>query len=371
MISGGGTGGHVYPALAVVESLADRRLGLKPEIADAVCWIGSEGGVERELVARAGLPFEAIPASGLHGLAPWVMARNALRLTRGLLRAWKLAAEWKPEVLFVTGGFVSAPVALACWLRRVPILVYLPDIEPGWTIKFLSRLATRVAVTAEASRKYLPARKVVVTGYPVRPELIRARETRIEAQAHFDLDGSRKTILVSGGSKGARSLNRALAGVLEKVLDRWQVIHISGTLDAVEAQARREQLSGELKARYKLSAYLHSEEMGLALAAADVVVSRAGASILGEYPLMGLPAILAPYPYAWRYQKVNADYLAERGAAMRLDNEKLGDELWPTLEGLLGDEAHWIAMREHARALARPDAAANLVAQLLALAGAA
>ena len=228
-------------------------------------------------------------------------------------------------------------------------------------------------MTANASRKYLPARKVVVTGYPVRQELIRAREARIEAQAHFGLDGSRKTILVSGGSKGARSLNRALAGILDQALDRWQVIHISGTLDAVEAQARREQLSDApgRKARYKLFAYLHSEEMGLALAAADVVVSRAGASILGEYPLMGLPAILSPYPYAWRYQKVNADYLAEQGAAVRLDDEKLGDELWPTLEGLLGDEARWLAMRERARALARPDAAANLVAQLLALAGAA
>lgn len=371
MISGGGTGGHVYPALAVVEALADRRHRLEPESADAVCWIGSEGGVEQELVGRAGLPFKAIPAGGLHGLAPWAMARNALRLTRGLLRAHKLAAEWKPDVLFITGGFVSAPVALACWLRRVPILVYLPDIEPGWTIQFLSRLATRVAVTANASRKYLPARKVVVTGYPVRPELIRAREARTEAQAHFGLDGSRKTILVSGGSKGARSLNRALAGILDQALDRWQVIHISGTLDAVEAQARREQLSDTpgRKARYKLFAYLHSEEMGLALAASDVVVSRAGASILGEYPLMGLPAILAPYPYAWRYQKVNADYLAEQGAAVRLDDEKLDDELWPTLEGLLGDEARWLAMRERARALARPDAAENLVAQLLALAG--
>jgi UDP-N-acetylglucosamine:LPS N-acetylglucosamine transferase len=107
------------------------------------------------------------------------------------------------------------------------------------------------------------------------------------------------------------------------------------------------------------------------LAAADVVVSRAGASILGEYPLMGLPAILIPYPHAWRYQKVNADYLVEQGAAVRLDDERLGDELWPTLEGLLGDEARWTVMRERALALARPDAAANLVAQLLALAGAA
>jgi len=155
------------------------------------------------------------------------------------------------------------------------------------------------------------------------------------------------------------------------VLSRWQVIHISGKTDVDEMRVRREQLSDELKARYKLFAYLHSEEMGLALAAADVVVSRAGASILGEFPLMGLPAILAPYQFAWRYQKVNADYLVERGAAVRLDAEMLDQTLWPALESLLGDEARWTAMQKRARALARPDAAANLAAQLRALAGAA
>jgi UDP-N-acetylglucosamine--N-acetylmuramyl-(pentapeptide) pyrophosphoryl-undecaprenol N-acetylglucosamine transferase len=323
--------------------------------------------VEQDLVARAGLPFEAIPAGGLHGLSPWVMARNALRLARGFLRAFKLAAEWRPEVLFVTGGFVSVPVALACWLRRTPILVYLPDIEPGWAIRCLSRLATRIGVTAEASRRFLPAHKVVVTGYPVRPELLRAREARRQARAHFGLDAWHKTILFAGGSKGARSLNRAWGKLLDRVLDRWQVIHISGTLDADEAQARRERLSDEHQAHYKLFAYLHSDEMALALAAADVVVSRAGASTLGEFPLMGLPAILVPYPYAWRYQKVNADHLVERGAAVRLDNEKLDDELWPTLVGLLDDEARLERMKQRARDLARPEAAFDLASQLRAM----
>lgn len=169
-----------------------------------------------------------------------------------------------------------------------------------------------------------------------------------------------------GGSKGARSLNRALGKVLDRVLARWQVIHISGTLDAAEAQARREMLDDDLKSRYKLFAYLHGEEMGLALAAADLVVSRAGASALGELPLMGLPAILVPYPFAWRYQKVNADYLVEQGAAMRLDDEKLSQELLPIL---LGDEARWAAMRERARRLAHPEAASVLASQLRALAG--
>ena len=317
---------------------------------------------------RAGLPLEVIPAGGLHGLAPWTAARNLLRLVRGFLRVWRLAADWRPDTLFVTGGFVSVPVALTCWLRRVPILVYLPDIEPGLAIRFVSQLATRIGVTAEASRQFFPAHKVVVTGYPVRQELIRVREAKNLGRTHFGLDASRRTILVFGGSKGARSLNRALSEVLDQVLSQWQVIHISGTMDADEAQARYEILSEGFKSRYKLFAYLHGEEMGLALAAADVVVSRAGASVLGELPLMGLPAILVPYPFAWRYQKVNADYMVGQGVAVRLDDEKLSEGLLPTLESLLGDEAQWEAMQKRARGLARPDAASALARQLRALA---
>lgn len=283
------------------------------------------------------------------------------------MQVWKLSSDWKPEVLLVTGGFVSAPVALVCWLRRVPILVYLPDIEPGLAVRFVSRFAARIGVTAEASRAFLPAHKVVVTGYPVRQELVRARAARNQGQSHFGLEPSLKTILVFGGSKGARSLNRALGQVLDQMLARWQVLHISGTLDAGAAQARREMLSQELKSRYKLFAYLHGEEMGMALAAADVVVSRAGASVLGELPLMGLPAILVPYPFAWRYQKVNADYLVEQGAAVLLEDRDLGDGLLPALTSLLGDETRWTAMRERASGLARPDAASALAMQLWAL----
>jgi UDP-N-acetylglucosamine--N-acetylmuramyl-(pentapeptide) pyrophosphoryl-undecaprenol N-acetylglucosamine transferase len=361
LISGGGTGGHVYPALAVVDSLSSHQPA-------AICWIGSEGGVEQDLVKRAGLTFEAIPAGGLHGLAPWTAARNVVRLARGFARSLAFVTNWKPDVLFVTGGFVSVPVALACWLRRVPILVFLPDIEPAWAIKFLGRLATRITVTAEASRKFLPAHKITVTGYPLRRELIVARGAKDRALVHFGLQASRKTILFAGGSKGAQSLNRAWSKILDKVLEHWQVIHISGTLDAGATQARREQMSDEQKSSYKLFPYLHSDEMGLALAAADLVVSRAGASTLGEYPLMGLPAILVPYPFAWRYQKVNADYLVEQGAAVRLDNDRLDQELLATLTSLLGDEGRLAEMQKHALGLARPDAADEIAAQLCEMA---
>jgi UDP-N-acetylglucosamine--N-acetylmuramyl-(pentapeptide) pyrophosphoryl-undecaprenol N-acetylglucosamine transferase len=172
----------------------------------------------------------------------------------------------------------------------------------------------------------------------------------------------RKTLLVFGGSKGARSINRAIAAVLELLLAKYQVIHISGSTDAAEVQVKRDSLTEELKRYYHVFEYVH--DMGLAFAAADLVVSRAGASILGEYPLFGLPSILIPYPYAWRYQKVNADYLATRGAAIRLDDETLGETLLPTIGRVMSDEAQLRAMGAAARSLARPDSAVKL-AQIL------
>jgi UDP-N-acetylglucosamine--N-acetylmuramyl-(pentapeptide) pyrophosphoryl-undecaprenol N-acetylglucosamine transferase len=321
--------------------------------------------VEEELVRRAGIPFDSIPAGGLHGLGPLRAIGNGLKLLAGVVRAIRLASAFRPQVLLVTGGFVSVPAAIACWLRRTPIVVYLPDVEPGLAVKFISHLATRVGVSVEDSRQFLPASKVVVTGYPTRSDLTRA--TRSDAARHFGLEPGRKTLLVFGGSKGARSLNRALGSILEALLARYQIIHISGSTDAAEARARRDALADDVKSRYHLFEYLHAD-MGLALAAADVVVSRAGASTLGEFPLLGVASILAPYPYAWRYQKVNADYLASRGAAIRLNDEDLARDLLPSVERLMGDDEVRGQMQARARSLARPDAARRLAELLTSVA---
>jgi len=345
----------VYPALAIVERLDAGR---------QVLWIGGEGGVEQALVERAQIPFTAIPAGGLHGVSVVRMVRNALKLAAGTLKAWQLIGRHQPQAMLTTGGFVSAPVAVACWLRRVPILLYLPDIEPGLAVKFVAKFAAQIGVTTEESVKYFPARKTIVTGYPTRSDL--AQTDRAAANRRFELADDRKTLLVFGGSKGARSINRALAAVLEQLLAKYQVIHISGSTDVAEVQAKRDALSEELQRQYHVFEYVH--DMGLALVAADVVVSRAGASILGEYPLFGLPAILIPYPYAWRYQKVNADYLVTRGAAIRLDDETLSDTLLPTIEGLLSDEARLRTLSAAARSLARPDPALALAQTLQKLA---
>jgi len=376
MISGGGTAGHVYPALAVVSELGDtngewrtvngKQWETEPGKVE-VLFVGGVGGIEAELVQRAGLPFRAIHAGGLHGVG-WRAPLNALKLSVGFAQAWRLVGQFQPDVLFLTGGYVGIPVALAARLRGVPILVYLPDVEPALSVRVMARLAQKVTVTTGASRRYLPAGKVVVTGYPVRPALREAAagdEERVRAEARrvFGLQDDLPTVLVFGGSRGARSINRAVVAILEPLLEQAQVIHISGRLDVAEMQERRAQLPERLQRRYHLYSYLH-EEMGLALRVADLVVSRAGASILGEFPLFGLPAVLVPYPYAWRYQRVNADYLVRQGAAVCLDDERLSQELWPTLRRLLDDEAARVEMRERARSLACPDAAQRIAAEL-------
>lgn len=362
LVCGGGTGGHIYPALAVVDELAR-----KAPRTD-VMWVGTRGQTEETLVPRAGLRLETLPAGPIAGL-PWrTRLKNAALLARSLVPANQLMASFRPDVVLLTGGYVNVPVALVARMRRVPVAIYLPDVEPGAAIRFLSRFAARIACTAEETSDFLPAQKLVPTGYPVRFEIRAATAlTRSEALARFDLSADRPTVFVFGGSRGAQSINRALMAVLPALLRRAQVIHVSGTLTWPEVEAFARGLSPVERASYRPYPYLH-EEMGAAFRAADLVVARAGASMLGEGPAFGVPAVLVPYPYAWRYQKVNADYLAEKGAALRLDDGRLSDELLPTIETLLADEPRRKAMGVAAAKLDQPDAAGRIGDILLRLA---
>ncbi len=321
--------------------------------------------MEADLVQRVNIPFAAIPAAGVHGVSLKALPGNLAQLLRGVQAAGRILREFKPDVLFFTGGYVAAPMAWAG--RRIPSLVYVPDIEPGFALKFLGRFASRIALTTEDSRGYFPGRKnLVVTGYPTRPEL--GRWNRAEGRAALGLHDRLPVLLVFGGSKGARSINRALMAALPTLLDHAQVVHISGQLDWEEVQISRRALPDSQADNYHAFPYLH-EEMGAALAAADLVLSRAGASTLGEFPFFALPAVLVPYPYAWRYQKVNAEYLASRGAAVMLEDGQLGEKLPSTLQGLLQDSLRLEAMRAAARSLARPQAAQEIAQQLIELAG--
>ncbi|MFC1463275.1 MAG: glycosyltransferase [Candidatus Brachytrichaceae bacterium NZ_4S206] len=321
--------------------------------------------MERSLVSRAGVPFRAIRAGAMHGVGPVRAVGSALRTSRGVFEARRILAEFKPDVVFLTGGFVGVPVSLAAWLQRTPSVVYLPDIEPGQALRVMARFASKVATTTEASAPFIAPDKMVVTGYPVRD--IFASASREEARRRFGIAHDERVLLVYGGSKGARSINRAVLAGLSRLLERAVVVHVSGANDWAEVSAARAQLPDEQRARYLAFEYLH-DEMALAMAAADLVVCRAGASTLGELPYLGLPAILVPYPYAWRYQKVNAEYLAERGAALVVADEALMDGregLLPRVIALLGDAERLSAMRQASLRLGRRDGAERIAALLV------
>ncbi len=361
LICAGGTGGGIYPALAAVTEL--RALGVAE---NDLLWIGAQGEMEETLVRRAGLRLETIPGGPIVGVPLPTRARNALKLARGAAAADGHLRRFRPGVMFMTGGYVAAPVALAARRRGVPIVIYLPDVEPGSTIRLVVPLARRVAATTDGSRAYVPAEKLVVTGYPVRADVRAARAlSKAEALATFDLAAGRPTLFVFGGSRGARNINRALMAALPALLPQAQIIHVSGELTWPEVEAHAATLPPELRAFYRPYAYLH-DEMGAAFRAADLALARAGASMLGECPAFGLPSILVPLTFAWRYQKVNADYLSERGAAVQLLDETLGDTLSATVQEILFDRERLARMAAAAAALDKPDAAADLARLILA-----
>jgi UDP-N-acetylglucosamine--N-acetylmuramyl-(pentapeptide) pyrophosphoryl-undecaprenol N-acetylglucosamine transferase len=234
-------------------------------------------------------------------------------------------------------------------------------------LKTLARSADCIAVAAEDSRRYFKRpERVHTTGYPTRADL--GKWTRAKARQTLKLDSQAPVLLVSGGSKGARSINNAVLGVLPELLERTQVVHLSGELDWPVVEARMKSLLPVQAARYHAFPYLH-EQMGAALAAADLALSRAGASTLGEYPLFGLPAILVPYPYAWRYQKVNAVALARHEAAVIIEDADLPGQLLAIVDGLLGHPQKLAAMRQAMQRLSHPQAAAEIGRLLLALPG--
>lgn len=319
--------------------------------------------MEADLVSGYQLPYAEISAAGVHGVGLRALPGNLLKLLRGYSESRRILREFQPDVLLFTGGFVAVPMALAG--AKINSLLYVPDIEPGMALKALSRFADIIALTSEASKAYFNAgKRMEVTGYPTRDDLkVIARD---EALSTFNLTPDLPVLLVIGGSKGAHSLNQTVFDNLSTLLERVQVVHITGQLDWQAAVESKAQLSAAHTSRYQPHAYLHAE-ISAAFSAASIVLSRAGASTLGELPLFGLPAILVPYPYAWRYQKVNADHLVRHGAAVLLENAELGIRLVSVVSDLLSDEQELASMRKNMRTLATPHAAARIADLLVEL----
>ena len=348
LLAGGGTAGHVYPALSVLAEMET-----EPR------WIGSSAGMERALVERAGIDYVGIESGAVLGRNPLQLAASALRNARGFASARAAIARLRPHVVLATGGYVSVPAVLAAKSLGVPSALFLPDVEPGLAVKALSRIVDRIACTTEETRRYLPPAKVVPTGYPVRAALRAWSGRRGEARAALGLPAEGSVVLVMGGSQGALRINRALWEGLERLTALATVVHITGERWLGEADRHR----GE---RYRPLAFAH-EELGQLFAAADLAVVRAGASILGELPAFGLPSVSIPGQFGGGHQRHNARYLADNGAALLFDDAWLDQpgRLAGVVAELLDDPPRLEGMAAAAKALDRPDAARR-VAELLA-----
>lgn len=326
-------------------------------LTNEVLYLGRDASVEQRIASRLNIPFAGIRVGGLRGLGLLTQARNFSHSVAAARVAAQEIAKFKPNVVLATGGYVSAPVIWAAWRKKIPVVIDLPDLEPGWAIRATWRLSQQVAVSFDEVLRFFPRGRAAVTGYPVRAEFFQA--TRDAGRAHFQLDTGLPVVTVFGGSQGAHALNETVRANLETLARTTQILHVSGARDKTSLEGARARLETKLAARYHIFEYL-DEDMPLALAAADVIVARAGAATLGEFPAVGVPSILAPGLFAQGHQSKNAEFLASRGAALVLAEEKLAGEFVTTLLNLLNDETRLCEMRAAVKKLAQPDAARRI-----------
>ena len=366
LVAGGGTGGHIYPALAIARGILEKYPG-----AEAL-YVGAKGGMEEDIVPGEGLPFRGITAAGL---VRKVSSKNLVVLWRafkGFYEARRIIREWRPDVAVGTGGYVCGPVILAAAFNRVPTLIHEQNALPGITNRLLARYAGRVAVTFTESLKFFPKKEgVLLTGLPVRPEILRAEKEA--GRKNLGLPQDSFIIFSFGGSRGARSINRATVEVLKRFQGRpgLHFLHVTGK------ELHAEFLNDCTKAGMNLDKigdvtikpYIYN--MQDALAAADLVVSRAGAATLAELTALGKPSILAPYPYAAEnHQEYNARALEKAGAAVVvLDRDLNGGVLIKNVIQIMKDQDKLAGMAAASKKLGRPNAVQDIVgavAELLA-----
>ncbi len=344
LIMAGGTGGHIFPGLAVADVLRGRGV--------AVAWLGSAGGMETRLVPQHGLPMHVVTVSGLRGkgwrarlAAPWMLLRS-------LWQAWCVLRRLRPRCVLSMGGFVAGPGGLAAWLRRCPLVVHEQNRLPGLTNRVLARLARRVLTGFEGA--LAGQADVRWVGNPVRADIaaIAPPATRLAGRS------GKPRLLVLGGSRGARHLNRVLPQALARLpqADRPEVHHQTGEADLEATRAAYAAAGVEAT----ISAFI--EDMAGAYAWADLCVCRAGALTIAELCAAGVGALLVPYPHAVDdHQTRNAESLRDAGGARIIQERELdAARLAHALDELLGDREQQLAMACAARVLARPDAAERI-----------
>lgn len=365
IVSGGGTGGHIYPAITLINEIKRR----EPEA--EFLYVGTSTGLEADIIPKENIPFSTVDIQGFERHLTPVNLWRAAKAGIGTLEAMNIVRKFSPDVAVGTGGYVCGPILLASSLLGIPTLIQEQNAVAGITNKLLGKFATRVAAgTAEAAKSF-PAAKTVYTGNPIRHEVMEA--TREQGLKELGLKPGRLTVLVSGGSRGARSLNNAMIEVIDKYAgnDRVQILHVTGSLGYEDVISKLESrgIDHENFSNISVAPYLYN--MPMALAAADLAIFRAGAIGIAELTARGIPAILVPYPYAAEnHQEHNALAVVKAGGGrMILDRDLTGARLMEVMEELLSDEKKLKQMAKASRRLGKPRAAKDIADIVMSIAG--
>ncbi len=365
LIAGGGTGGHIYPALAVARSLHE--LAAEAEIA----WVGGHRGLEASIVPAAGIRLRRLVLRSLRTVELDQHAvLDPLRLAASVPQAAAILATERPAAIFTTGGYVAVPVVLAAMPLGIPVVLWDGNVVPGRAVRLTARLANALAVSFEATCAALASasatgrRPCYVTGTPIRDTRDIDREA---ARSRMHVPDGVRVLFVFGGSQAVRRFNDAVRDALPRLVERLAVIHVTGDAGYAAALVDREGLPAELRGRYLPHPFLR-DEMLAALASADLVVGRAGSSTLAEVSAMGVPIVVVPYPHAAGHQRANARTLVEAGAANLIEDEAFDAEALLDAATLLDDPARHLAMSAAARGLGRPGASAAVAEIVLAAA---
>ncbi len=368
LVSGGGTGGHIYPALAVAKLL-------EKEYQARILYLGSDDGLETELAPAAGLPFAMIKAGKLRRYISWETVTGVARVPVGMAQAVGIVRKFAPDAAFTSGGYVAVPTGLAAWLNGVPLLMHQQDVPPNLSNRLIAPLATRISVAFEDSLPYFAGGKTLWLGNPVRQEMLDIQQVAPgQARQELGFGAELPLLLVTGGSQGARHLNQVVCKALPGLLGHCQVLQISGKQLFEETREQSEQavaeLDEEVRKRYRLAAYLNAE-MPAALQAATLVLCRSGAATLSELAVLGRPSMLVPLPPAIGSspQEANAEMFGRKAAAEVIKDADLESEkLVERVKAIIGSQEHLKSMEEAALTFAKPDATQEIAAEVVKIA---
>lgn len=350
-VSGGGTGGHIYPALALI-----REIKKKDEKVEFL-YIGTEKGLESKLVPRENIPFKSIHITGFKRKISFENVKTILRFLKGVRDSKKMLKEFKPDVVIGTGGYVCGPVVYAAAKMGIPTIVHEQNSVPGLTNKFLSRYVDKIAICFEEAREFFPEQKVVLTGNPRASEVL--GQDGIKGRLSAGLKLKIPTVLIFGGSRGARPINEAVVKSLTELSGKsYQVLYVTGDVHFEDVQKEVELVGNPENVIIK--PFIHN--MPEVLSSVDLTVARAGATTLAELTSLGIPSILIPSPYVTdNHQEKNARALSENGAArLLLEKDLTGPKLVESIDHILGNEEKLAHMKKAARKLGIPDAAQRL-----------